>query len=97
MTTPKTGKNPRGRPNRAEAERERLATIGIDPASIDVRRILASIAADTKAPAAARLSAIRELVGRPETPLATTTDNNVDDQISRMAVRMMKGKQDDQL
>jgi hypothetical protein len=39
-----------------------LAELGVDPALIDPRRILASIAGDADAPAGARVSACRTLL-----------------------------------
>jgi hypothetical protein len=42
--------------------RQALATVGCDPALIDPKRILASIAADADAPAGARVAACRTLL-----------------------------------
>lgn len=63
----------RGRPSRAEASKkalEALAAAGVDPATVDPRRILESIAADTSAPASARVQACRALLADrdPEDP-----------------------------
>jgi hypothetical protein len=55
-----TGKARRGRPTRAEASAKLL--LGIDPNNIDPRAILAEIAADRSAPAAARVAACRALM-----------------------------------
>jgi hypothetical protein len=42
--------------------RRTLAELGVDPASIDPRRILASIAGDADAPASARVAAAKALL-----------------------------------
>jgi hypothetical protein len=55
----------RGRPSRADASKRALLALlqaGIDPETINPRSILASIAADTSAPASARVSACRALM-----------------------------------
>jgi hypothetical protein len=96
MTTPKTGKNLGGRPSREETERKRLATIGIDPASIDVRRILASIAADTKAPAAVRLGAVRDLQGKADMPAAAAPPDDGHDELSRRALTILIQRTDEE-
>jgi hypothetical protein len=59
---PETPRRRRGRPSRKEEVRRALAEIGADPAAIDPRRILASIAADAGAPAGARVAACRTLL-----------------------------------
>src|SRR5258707_14951491 len=60
-----------GRPNRAAAAAKRAAAasgivtpgaLGIDPATIDPRRILAQIAADAAVPASARVAACKALM-----------------------------------
>ena len=69
-TSPKTSKNlkPRtgaargGRPTRAEAMRRRIEAVGVDPDQVDPRRVLAGIAIDESASAAARVSACRVLL-----------------------------------
>lgn len=62
--TPKR-KRRRGRPTRRAASARILRTLieaGIDPLSVDPRKILAAIAADASAPASARVSAARALL-----------------------------------
>jgi hypothetical protein len=59
---PETPRRKRGRPSRQEEVRQALATVGCDPALIDPKRILASIAADADAPAGARVAACRTLL-----------------------------------
>lgn len=49
----------RGRPTRAAASKKALK--GVDLSAVDPEQILRSIAADTSAPATARLQAVREL------------------------------------
>ena len=56
-------KRRRGRPTREEASRKLLARLAVDPATIDPKAILAAIAADASAPAAARVTACRALLG----------------------------------
>lgn len=58
----RSGKAKGGRPTRAEALRRRIEAAGIDPAQVDPTRILASIAVDVNAPAAARVSACKVLI-----------------------------------
>jgi hypothetical protein len=95
--THKTPENPRskgGRPTREEALAKQLAATGVDPASIDPRRILAGIAADESAPAHARVAAAKAL-------MAATGDSGEDgaksnngisaDEISRRALRLLNG------
>jgi hypothetical protein len=60
--TRKPQKRRRGRPTKAEAFAHALRDTGVDPTSIDPRRILASIAADESAPASARVNAARALL-----------------------------------
>ena len=54
----------RGRPTRAEASEKALA--GVDADKIDPRAILERIAADTSAPATARVAACKALLAQPE-------------------------------
>ena len=60
-----TAKSPRtrGRPTRQQELARALAALGCDPDLISPKRILASIAADADAPAAARVAACRTLLG----------------------------------
>jgi hypothetical protein len=54
-----------GKPTRAQASAKALAALaaeGIDPAKVDPRAVLQSIAADPSAPASARVSAARALL-----------------------------------
>jgi hypothetical protein len=50
----------RGRPTRAEASRKALA--GVDLGSVDPLDVLRAIAADTSAPASARVTAAKALI-----------------------------------
>jgi len=54
--------------------RRALAELGLDPSSIDPRKILAAIAADLSAPAGARVAACKGLLAagpeQPETSVA---------------------------
>lgn len=51
-----------GRPTRGEALRRQIAAIGVDPALVDPKRVLAGIAVDEQAPATARVAAARALL-----------------------------------
>src|SRR5262249_44183703 len=59
---PETPRRRRGRPSRKEELQRALAELGVDPATIDPRRVLAAIAGDTTAPAGARVAACRALM-----------------------------------
>lgn len=58
----RTGAARGGRPTRAEAMRRRIEAVGVDPDAVDPRRVLAGIAIDPSASAAARVSACRVLL-----------------------------------
>jgi len=58
----RTGTARGGRPTKAEALRRRIEAVGMDPDQVDPLRILAGIAVDTSASAAARVSACRVLI-----------------------------------
>jgi hypothetical protein len=68
--TPEKPQRRPGRPTRQEEVRRTLAALGVDPALIDPRRILASIAGDADAPASARVAACKALLAPhdPERP-----------------------------
>jgi hypothetical protein len=59
---PETPRRKRGRPSRKAEVQRALAELGVDPASIDPRRVLAAIAGDVDAPAGARVAACRTLL-----------------------------------
>ena len=80
---------PRGRPSRDEEMRHALAELGTDPALVDPRRVLASICADTAAPAGARVQAARTLLGLPENSDARVAS---DDAISTRAIAIMAAR-----
>jgi hypothetical protein len=58
----RTDKARGGRPTRAEALRRRIEAVGVSPDSVDPLRVLAGIAIDETASAAARVSACRVLL-----------------------------------
>jgi hypothetical protein len=60
---PETPRRRPGRPSRKEEVQRALAEFGVDPATIDPRRVLAAIAMDPSAPAGARVAACRTLLG----------------------------------
>lgn len=96
---PRVGKAKGGRPTRAETLRRRALACGVDPVWIDPLRILAGLAVDEAAPAAARVAACRVLLahsGRllPLQPPETTGDNEVikEDALTRRALELMAGR-----
>ena len=58
----------RGRPSRKEELARALAEIGCDPALVNPRRVLASIAGDADAPASARVAAAKALLDQRNPP-----------------------------
>lgn len=58
----RTGAARGGRPTRAEALRRRIEAVGVDPDLVDPLKVLAGIAIDESASAAARVSACRVLI-----------------------------------
>lgn len=93
------GKSPscaRGRPNQSAALRKRILAAGVDPELVDERRVLAAIAIDETAPAAARVSACRVLMtakaGLPRLhPPVEREDEPEDDALTRRALEIMSG------
>lgn len=79
----------RGRPTRARASAKALK--GVDLSAVDPDQILRAIAADTSAPASARLQAVRELkklVG-PQQP--KQLDEQEASPLARRALRILNG------
>ena len=67
-TTPEKSPRRRGRPSKEEEVRQALAEIGIDPALVDVRRILAAIAVNKSMPPRARVAACKALLAARDHP-----------------------------
>jgi len=86
---PETPRRKRGRPSRKEEVKQALAEIGVDPALIDPRRILASIAGDAEAPAGARVQACRTLLGLSEGSDARAV---ADDPVTERAIQLMAAR-----
>jgi hypothetical protein len=88
--TSKTAKpNVGGRPSRAIASAKALAALGVGPATIDPRWILASIAADASAPASARVAACRVLLAAsPKAP----DRGEVDKTLARAITLLQQGR-----
>ena len=61
-TTPEKPRRRPGRPTKEEEVRQALAEIGVDPALIDPRRILAAIAINKSMPPTARVAAEKALL-----------------------------------
>jgi hypothetical protein len=74
--------NRRGRPTRAQLSAKVLA--GLDPSKVDPWLILATIASDASAPAAARVAACRLLIERNE------GDDGGGSRINARAIAMMR-------
>jgi hypothetical protein len=75
----------RGRPTRAQVSAKVLA--GIDPSKVDPWLILATIASDASAPAAARVSACRALI---DNERSEGDDAGGGSRINARAVAMMR-------
>jgi len=75
--------NRRGRPTRAQVSAKVLASV--DPSKVDPWLILATIASDDSAPAAARVSACRLLIERSE-----GDDTGDGSRINARAIAMMR-------
>lgn len=92
-----SGKVRGGRPSREEAERRRILALGVDPALVEPRRILAALAIDESAPATARVQACKLLIatgaGAPALPPPAVVDDEIlegpGDEISRRALALM--------
>jgi hypothetical protein len=62
--TPEKPRRRSGRPSKEEEVRRALAEVGCNPDLVDPLRVLASIAGDVDAPASARVSAAKALLGQ---------------------------------
>ena len=77
--------NRRGRPTRAQVSAKVLA--GLDPSKVDPWLILATIASDASAPAAARVAACRVLIANER---GDSDDAGGDTRINARAAAMMR-------
>lgn len=88
----KPARNLGGRPTRGEALRRAIAAVGVDPALVDPKRVLAGIAIDEAAPATARVAACRVLLvhsGGMLPALPVDLEEEVqDDELSRRALQI---------
>lgn len=103
VKAPKTTKK-RGRLTK-EAELSKLiATVGVDPDSVDPRRVLAGISVDPQSPATARVAAAKALLilggaaptkAKPEPEKTPADDAGADvvDITTRRALQIMKRRQ----
>jgi hypothetical protein len=80
--------NRRGRPPRAQASAKALAGLVINPTTFDPLKVLVEIAADTSAPAAARVSAAKALLADRERGEGADAGYAAD--LNRRAVALMK-------
>src|SRR5690348_9352518 len=87
----RTSKNSRGRPSRAVASAKALAALAVDPASVDPRAILAKIAADTSAPATARVAACRALLHGGLDGARKQAGTEKRDPVTDLALKLLKG------
>jgi hypothetical protein len=80
-------KRRRGRPRRAEASAKALAKV--DLTTLDPRQVLLEVAADTSAPASARVAAARALLGDDsgKKPPAAPADR-----VTELALEILRGK-----
>jgi hypothetical protein len=78
---------PRGRPKRAEATAKALE--GFDPADVDPRLVLLKIAADTSAPATARVAACRALLQQ-NAPKSPADDAGENDRVTALAIKRLR-------
>jgi hypothetical protein len=86
---PETPRRRRGRPSRKEEVQRALAELGVDPATIDPRRVLAAIAGDTNAPAGARVAACKVLLGvKDQDPAEDVASSDV----ASRAIRLMAAR-----
>jgi hypothetical protein len=90
-TTPEKFQRRPGRPTRQEELRRALAEIGCDPALISPQRILASIAADTNAPASARVAACKALLA-PRAPDGADGSSTSGDAVSVRAQQLLAAR-----
>jgi hypothetical protein len=84
--TPKASKRKGGRPSRGEASAKAL--LGVDLAALNPLTILRAIAADTSAPAGARVAAAKALLDVQDQDPAT--DPGGDTRINARAVALMR-------
>lgn len=89
---PKLARNLGGRPTRGEALRKAITAVGVDPALVDPRRVLAAIAIDESAATTARVAACRVLLAHqsgilPALP-AEVEDQLNDDDLTVRALRI---------
>lgn len=91
----------RGRPSREEELSKLVATVGVDPDTVDPRRVLAGISVDPQAPATARVAAARALLvlgsaiptkakSEPEKKPVEDSGADVVDITTRRALQIMK-------
>jgi hypothetical protein len=78
----------RGRPSKAEELQRALAEIGVDPALIDPRRVLAAICINKAMPPTARVAAAKALLGLKDQDTAEDEVVGSNDVAAR-AVRLM--------
>jgi len=84
---PEKPRRRRGRPTREEEVRRALAEIGVDPALIDPRRVLASIAVNRSMPPTARVAACKALLGQRDQEPAE--DSAAGSDVAQRAIRLM--------
>src|SRR5262245_2073614 len=84
---PEIPRRRRGRPSRKEELQRALAELGVDPATIDPRRVLAAIAGDTTAPAGARVAACRALMAARDPE--RSEDSAASSDVASRAIRLM--------
>src|SRR5262245_581468 len=83
---PENPRRKRGRPSRQEELQRALAELGVDPATIDPRRILAAIAGDAAAPAGARVMACKALLAARD---GSQAEDPAGSDVAARAIRLM--------
>jgi hypothetical protein len=83
-------KRRRGRPTRAEASAAVLASLGIDPSTIEPWAIVAAIASDASVPARERLLACRMLLDRSSVGGDGKSDSKAADRLEELSRRTIE-------
>ena len=89
-TTPEKPRRRPGRPSKEEEVRRALAEIGVDPALIDPRRVLAAICINKNMPPTARISAAKALLGLKDQDAVAEEDRPAGDINARAAAMMQR-------
>jgi hypothetical protein len=89
VTRPRKASKKPVRPTQVEVFKRVVEVGGIDPATIDPRRILAGIAADPEAPAGARVMACKTLIAAAGEQAPNAADEATSDALTRRALQLL--------